>query len=312
MAGRAATLGHARPFAPPSWFHPVLLAGPVLAFTAILSPEAQRLCALAAIILLGVPHGALDGEIARALLRPRFGWAWFPVFALPYLSLSALVLFAWRATPMATLAAFLGASAWHFGSEDAPGTRLDAVVLGGLPVAVPLLVHPAATWAVFAAVAGVMEPQMPGWLWAAALVWLALATAWAGKAALRGKECLLRAPALLVGVFVALPPLTAFTIYFVCVHAPAHTAALIRDPLRAPRVRDGRSAIVLAAPITALTLLIGAGLWPLYVGTPADRLLSLTLQGLAALTLPHMLLDALAAAYPAPWPGRAARRCRGA
>lgn len=306
MAGRAATVGHARPFSPPSWFHPVLLAGPVLAATTILPPEAQRLCALVAVIVLGVPHGALDGEIARALLWPRFGWAWFAVFALPYLSLSAVVLLAWHAAPMGTLAAFLAASAWHFGSEDAPGTRLDAVIRGGLPIAAPLLVHPAATWSVFATVAEVTEPHMPSWLRAAALAWLALAAAWAGRAALRGHLRLLRVPALLAGVFIALPPLTAFAIYFVCVHAPSHTAALIRNPLRAPRVRDARSAIALAAPITALTLLIGAGLWPLYAGAPADRLLSLTLQGLAALTLPHMLLDAWATAHPAPWPARGA------
>ena len=86
--------------------------------------------------------------------------------------------------------------------------------------------------------------------------------------------------------------MTAFAIYFVCVHAPAHTAALIRDPWRAPRVHDGRSAIRLALPIVGLTLLIGAALWPLYAGAPPERLLSLTLQGLACLTLPHMLFDA--------------------
>jgi len=106
--------------------------------------------------------------------------------------------------------------------------------------------------------------------------------------------------ALLAGMLAVLPPLVAFAIYFVCVHAPEHTTALIRDPSRAPRVRAGRSAIVLALPITTLMLLIGAGLWPFYAGILPDRLLSLTLQVLAALTLPHMLLDALTAARPAP------------
>jgi len=50
-------------------------------------------------------------------------------------------------------------------------------------------------------------------------------------------------------------------------------------------------AIVLALPLTGLTLLIGAALWPFYTGALLHRLLCLTLQGLAALTLPHMLLD---------------------
>ncbi len=67
---------------------------------------------------------------------------------------------------------------------------------------------------------------------------------------------------------------------------------MVVHPARAPRVHDHRSAVLLALPITALTLLIGAALWPLYGGAVPDRLLALMIQGLAALTLPHMLLDA--------------------
>ncbi len=289
----AATLVRARPAVPLPWpSRLVLLAGPALALSALVPPDAQCLSALLSVIVLGVPHGALDGEIARFLLRPRFGRAWFPIFSVPYLALFALVLLSWHLAPIPTLAAFLAASVWHFGSEDAPGTRLEAVVRGGLPIAVPVLAHPAATTAVFAAIAAAPLPQPPEWLLDASLVWLALAAVWAGRMALRRQGHPLVVPALLAGVFIALPPLTAFAIYFVCVHAPAHTAALIRNPRRAPRVRDGRSAIFLALPITGLTLLIGAALWPLYAGALPQRLLCLTLQVLAALTLPHMLLDA--------------------
>lgn len=253
--------------------------------------DAQYFWAIIAIIVLGVPHGALDGEAARAVLRPRLGWAWFPIFALPYLALVALVLLSWRLAPVPTLAAFLVASVWHFGLEDAPGAPLEAAVRGGLPIALAVLAHPAATTAVFAAIAATPLPQPPEWLWNASLLWLALAITWAGRMALRRQWRSLAVPALLAVVFVALPPLTAFAIYFVCVHAPAHTAALIRDQARAPRVVDGRSAILLSLPLTALTLLIGAVLWPLYTGALPQRLLCLTIQGLAALTLPHMLLD---------------------
>jgi len=291
--GRVMALAETRPAALASGFRPVLLAGPALALSSFLPLGAQYVCALLAVIALGVPHGALDGEIARSVLRPRFGWAWFPIFSLPYLTLSALVLLAWHMAPVPTLAAFLAASVWHFGSEDAgSGTYFEAVVRGGMPIAVPVLVHPAATSAVFAAISGTLLPQPPEWLWTASLIWLVLAIAWASALALRGQGRSLVAPSLLAGLFIVLPPLTAFAIYFVCIHAPAHTAALIHDPRRAPRVRDGRSAILLALPITGLTLLIGAGLWPLYAGALPVRLLSLTLQGLAALTLPHMLLDA--------------------
>lgn len=289
-AGWAGT-GLADRSSPMAWA--VLPAAAALTLSAALPTGAQWLCALAVIIMLGVPHGALDGEVARAVMRPWFGRAWFLAFSLPYLGLSALVLLAWHQAPGPTLLAFLAASVWHFGTEDAAGGGvLEVVVRGGLPIAMPTLAHPQATAAVFQAVAEAPLPQLPDWLWAAALAWLALALVWIGQAALHRRARLLAVPGLLAGLFVALPPLTAFAIYFVGVHAPAHVAALIHNPARAPRVRDQRSAVLLALPITALTLLIGAALWPLYGGAAPDRLLALTIQGLAALTLPHMLLDA--------------------
>lgn len=272
------------------WHWPVLLAGPALVLTAFLPRELGWTCELAAIIVLGVPHGAF-GEIARDILRPWLGWAWFPAFSLPYLSLFALVLLAWHLAPFSTLAIFLAASVWHFGSEDAPeATMLEALIRGGLPIALPVLLHPAATGCVFATIAQVSFAQPPGWLWAGPLCWLVLAVSWIGLMASRGAQRALVVPDMLAGIFV-LPPLAAFAIYFVCVHAPTHTAALIRNPLRARRVCNDRKALILALPLTGLTLLIEVALWPLYPGQMPERLLSLTIRTLAALTLPHTLLD---------------------
>ncbi len=249
---------------------------------------------VAIVILLGVPHGALDGEICRTLLRPRFGRMWFPMFAGPYLLLFGLVLICWQVAPCATLLAFLLASAWHFGSEDAApcGGGLEILVRGGLPIVLPLLVHPAATLALLGTMARVTL-VLAGWERAVGQGWLVLATLWIAAAVAGGHWRRLGEPLLLAMPFVALPPLPAFVIYFVCVHAPAHTGRLIEDAVRAPRIHDSRSAVLLALPITALTLLIGAMLWPMFPGTVSSRLVSLTFQMLAALTLPHMLLDLL-------------------
>lgn len=159
----AASAGSAmRRHARSGWF---LLVGLALACSAVL-PLGQRWeFALVAMIVLGVPHGALDGEIARPLLRPRFGRAWFPVFALPYLALFLVVMLAWRMAPVATLAGFLVASVWHFGSEHtASGDPLGVLLRGAMPIALPVLIHPAATAGVFAAMAGVAMPLMPSWL----------------------------------------------------------------------------------------------------------------------------------------------------
>ncbi|MGI4795743.1 MAG: Brp/Blh family beta-carotene 15,15'-dioxygenase [Janthinobacterium lividum] len=252
----------------------------------------QRIAALVAIILLGVPHGALDGEIARSLLRPQFRRSWFAVFSVPYLMLAALVLLAWHFVPVVTLAAFLAASVWHFGSEETESKDpLDIVAVGGMPIAVAVLTHPAATALIFATVSQTAMFRPPIWLWAGSMLWLLPAAIWTIRRLQAGQHRQLLPPAVLAPCFLLLPPLTAFAIYFVCVHAPAHTAFLIQDKVGVPRVKDGWSAIRLALPVTGLTLLLGAVLWPLYPGTPDLRLLSLTIQGLAALTLPHMLFE---------------------
>ena len=267
---------------------PLLLAVPVLAVSAVLPWQTGWIWAVAAIVVLGVPHGALDVEIGRNLLRGRVGGWWFPVFAAPYLLLVGAVLLAWHWAPEATLALFLAASVWHFGTEDTGAGGLPALFRGGLPIAVPVLLHPQATAQVFSAASGLVFDQPPTWLTAGSVVWLVPAILTVLRA--RPRELLL--PGALLLAFVVLPPLTAFTLYFVVVHAPAHTAALIRHPGRAPRVRDLASAWWLAAPTTLLTIAIGAALWPFYDGGVPVRLLCLTLQLLAAFTLPHMILDA--------------------
>ncbi len=276
---------------------PLLPVAALLVATGWLPSPTQSIAVLAIVVLLGVPHGALDGEIARPLLWPWFGWAWFPVFALPYLGLVAGVLMAWRLAPMATLAGFLLASVWHFGSEDAGPKPLEAIARGGLPIALPVLFQPGATAHLLGTVALLPLLEPPAWLLLGVACWCVIAACWTFRAVRQGRASALVEPGLLAVAFAALPPLTAFAIYFVCLHAPRHMATLVPDP-RAPRIGSMRDAIVRSIPITVLTLLIGAGLWRWFPGAPADRFLTLTIEGLAALTLPHMLLDHLSRPTP--------------
>ncbi len=272
----------------------LVLAG-LLMLAGGLPEQARWLVTLAAIVLLGVPHGALDGEIARPLLRPRWGRAWFGLFALPYLALVASVLLAWRAAPLATLAGFLAISVYHFGLEDAGPHPLAAAVRGGLPIAAATLFQPVATAHVFGAAALTALAQPPEWLMAASELWAVAAVVWAANCMLRRHWRLLAEPLVLTGLFAVMPPLTAFAIYFVAIHAPRHMARLVGDK-RAPRLHSLRDAVWRSVPLTLATVAIGAALWPYFPGLPADRLLAVTLQLLAALTLPHMLLDGIATA----------------
>lgn len=283
---------------PVGW--PIVLAGAAVALTALWPWQMAWPWVITVLIALGVPHGALDGEIARTLLRPTFGRFWFGAFAVPYLMLFTGVLVAWHLAPTGTLAAFLAASVWHFGAEDAPnGDTLSVLAQGGLPIALPVLVHPQATVLILSATVQQGVTDIPAWLHMASLLWLLVVVVWVLRTIGRRATWpwpLWQVTALVV-LFVVLPPLQAFVVYFVCVHAPRHTAALIGCDRRAPRVHDQRSAWLLALPITALTIGIGVLLWPLYGGPPAARLLGVTLQTLAALTLPHMLLDAFASRH---------------
>lgn len=256
-------------------------------------PRGQStIVAVLAIIVLGIPHVALDGELARSALRARFGRFWFLVFAIPYLVLAALVLLAWHLAPLPTLVAFLIGSVVHFGTEECRGgNRLDTMVLGGLPIAMAVLAHPAATALVFGTISESVMPQPPAWLWAGSLFWLACAATWLVRRLQAGEPSRVALSGLVACLFIVLPPLTAFAIYFVCIHAPAHARSLIRDQHGAPRIRDAGSAALLSLPVSGLTLLIGAALWPLYNGPTDQRLVCLTIQGLAALTLPHMLFE---------------------
>ena len=270
-----------------------------LAASAALPREASWLVALALVIGLGVPHGALDGAVAAALLRPRYGRVWFGVFALPYLGLAALVLLAWQLAPMAALAGFLALSVLHFGEEDAgPGRPFEALVRGGLPIALPALLRPDETAGLFAAVTCVPMPHLVGWWVAAAWLWLILAVVWLLIHRRRGAVPVEMAA--LAVAFALLPPLTAFTLYFIGLHAPRHMRALVRDPIRAPGVDTMDKAVCAALPVFGLTLLLGAALWPLYAAganTSAATLLCLTLQMLSALTVPHVLLDRIVSRF---------------
>ena len=81
---------------------------------------------------------------------------------------------AWHWAPIIPLAAFLGFSVLHFGVEDARSDLLAIAAGGGLPVALPVLLHPAATSAVFG------EPMMqpPFWLMASAGSWAGFSPFW--------------------------------------------------------------------------------------------------------------------------------------
>ena len=237
------------------------------------------------VLILGLPHGALDLWIARrAGLWGRGGGFW--AFHLGYLALAGLVVLGFVAAPVLALGGFLALSVWHF-ADDWPGLpRPVRIACAAGIVLVPTLFHPEEVGAIFRAVTGT-DAAVPGrmpytgglvaaWLLAGGL---ALAVASDRRAAVE--------IAVTAALAAALPPLVFFATYFTLLHGPRHLmkhGGLIAGP---------QAKLVLGA-YTALAFVLIAGLGlalrRIEPGGLDEGVLRAVFVGLAALTVPHALL----------------------
>ena len=112
------------------------------------------------ILLLGVPHGALDIVFVRQLTRIQSTAEW-SLFAIAYLAAAAAVVVLWWFAPGWFLASFLLVSAFHFsGDPEAATPALIRVLYGGAVIFCPLALHAGEVSRPFAARAG--EPAVRG------------------------------------------------------------------------------------------------------------------------------------------------------
>lgn len=248
----------------------------------------QLWLAVPAILLLGVPHGALDVPVAQRLfgLDRLRGWLRFgAVYGGLMLAVAAL----WWAAPTAALALFLGYSALHFGEDwHDEADPLRRLLYGATILAAAFLHAPQEVAAIFQMLApdgGALAWQLAGvapWLAITSLS-LLLQEAVRGRSGRAGLEL----PALIV-LGLTVPPLMLFTIYFCLLHAPRHfadTAGRLHLALR--------PALAAAVPATLMTGAGAAAAWALIQGDAVTGLIRATFIGLAALTVPHMLLTGL-------------------
>lgn len=271
-------------------------------------PMHQLALALPLVALLGLPHGAADYWVAKQTLAPRLGRRWRALFLLGYAGLAAAVILAWTLAPAAILAGFLGVSALHFGWTDVPArSRTDVLVWLGLlargllPLAAVSFVHPedVARW--FAWLIPQPDGPIKGQTLQAALA-ACFAPSWGVLALLVARDCVSasersrrRASETLMETIAitatALPPaLLGFALYFCLWHAPRHTIEVVGE---AERIGVRRPLRELArhtfAPWLA-TLALGAAAVA-WLGSAAPALGKVLFVGLAALTLPHLVLS---------------------
>jgi len=252
------------------------------------------LVALGAVVLIGLPHGALDGAIAMHLGFSRRA-VLFARFLVLYVAMAGLVIAAWLFAPVFCLLGFLVISMVHFGAGDARQGAgwvrgAEVVAHGGLVVAGISQMHRAEVDVIFAYLTGGDTT----------LVWqgLDILTVVVGASLLvclaqalwhrrwRGTALELCALAIL---FALTPPLVGFAVYFCCVHSARHVASIMSSL---------RQHMSIAAMMTqAMIFTVGSWLagavaiwWFADAGDPQPVILRVVFIGLAALTVPHMIL----------------------
>ena len=252
------------------------------------------LAALAAVVLIGLPHGALDGAIAIHL-----GFAKrvvpFLSFLFLYIAMACLVVGAWLLAPTVCLFIFLVISMLHFGTGDARhGTgwlrSAEIVAHGGLVIVGISQMHQVEVDVIF----GYLTAQDTALLWQGidiltVIVGMAVTVCLAQALWYRKWRSTAVELGVLAVLFALAPPLVGFAVYFCLVHSARHVRGIItslrRDMSRFAMINQ-------AAAFTVASWAAGgfAIWWFADISDPQPVVLRVVFIGLAALTVPHMIL----------------------
>ena len=243
---------------------------------------------------LGLPHGALDPLIARraGLWRTPLGFAGFN---LGYLAIVALVVGVWLLAPTPSLVGFLVVSGIHFGADWNGGRSVVLRSLTGVGLlTLPAFAHHDEVSGIYRTLAGsgggvVADVQL--WLGPVAIVAMLIGAALAlRRRPTDALEILLAAILALVA-----PPLIFFALYFCALHSARH----LRHGFAEER-GSGRLAVLITVVYTVVPIVAVGILTAVFVGdfAPGGSLadgwiIRLVFIGLAALTVPHMMVIAI-------------------
>ena len=251
------------------------------------------LVALAFVVVIGLPHGAFDGAIARHLGYSRTLGGLIK-FTTAYLGLAAAVVAFWVWQPGLALALFLLISAVHFGYADATAASgiaraVQIAAHGGVAVFGISLFHLQEVTPLYAALTNgditlaiMMTEIFPLFIMPVAALYLIAAIRDVG---LRPRLVELALLCLLLSV---VPPLVGFAMYFCVIHTGRHMRHIW------DRVSSHTAPRYIISQAVWFTLASWGGgaimlLW-LDSGNISQDLLQVIFIGLAALTVPHMIL----------------------
>lgn len=241
------------------------------------------------VVILGLPHGALDPLVATQLWGARQSFTMIR-FVILYSGIAAFCAAVWMILPNAALIGFLCISAYHFGSDwDGRCKTWGQSAYGIVIVSVPTLCKAAQVEEIYRLLGATVAHQIVTVSQVFAVV--AVAGALFAASALYKFRIpnLVELSTVVVGGLV-LPPLLFFTCYFCLLHSPRHLIETARRLGLIGAQDIARS----AAPTVLATLVLGGVLWAALPGSVcSQKVTQLVFIGLASLTMPHVLLTEL-------------------
>lgn len=277
---------------------------------------------LVTLLVLGLPHGALDHVTVPRARATALSARWLGLFSLGYLLLAGLYTVAWFLAPTASFLFFVLLTWYHWGQGDRAHLalagpeahvegwvgRLTVLVRGGLPMLVPLLGFPERYRSVMATVVGLFDPDGGQWLAplfqvetrlalglgfaAVTVVTLAMGYRVSGATVLWRRDAI--ETALLWVFFLTVPPVLAIGLYFALWHSLRHVVRVLGlEQESAAGERGGLRRLVWDGAPTTLGALVIFGALALFVPEQPGSLAGVGgvyLVLLAVLTLPHVVV----------------------
>ncbi len=263
----------------------------VVAAASGISPGAPLILVLlvGGVVILGLPHGALDPLVATQLWGARQSFT-MTRFVVLYTGMAAICAAVWIVIPNAALIVFLSISAYHFGSDwEGRSTAWGQRAFGIAIVSIPALCKGRQVEEIYRQLGASVAHQIVTVSQAFALVAIGTALFAASSRSKFRRSNLVELSTVVVGGLV-LPPILFFTCYFCLLHSPRH----LMETARNLGLRGVRNIAHSALPTVLGTLVLGGGLWAVLPGSVySQKLIQLVFIGLAALTTPHMLLTEL-------------------
>ena len=240
---------------------------------------------LVLVAIFGLPHGALDTMLAKKF-KIYYNTISFILFNLTYLTIGLVVFLFWNAFPILTLYLFLLISSYHF-SEDwrANTTLYERLILGFGIINLPLFFHPAEVNIIYDSITNnniVIYAKIQFYFASINLLFLVF---------LIFKKIKVINLSLQISIIIifsyALEPIYFFLSYFCFFHSIKNYKESLKYLQKENQVKIN----IIVFLNTLITIFFGIIFYIFFLKSfNAQNLSILIFIGLAALTVPHMLL----------------------